>query len=423
MKKLISLFLVLAILFSLTACGGEVQTGDNGTDEKVSNDGSSGSTDYAKTVFAADMAYATGGGVSAVNDLSNTYYKLTKEKKLKVGYIGGSVTDGTGGTDGYCWAAGVTDWFTKEYPDAEITYTNNAWGNKSSLWGFYRADGDTDWGHSSHGATLVEAKPDLVFLEFAINDLYVRMSDFTTIHYVEGIINKIRKALPDTDIVLILITDEDNLGKELKTAGAQCRLAAHYGIPVIDIGPEMNEYIKSTGTPFRKLYMDNVHPNNAGYKVYADIITKHLKDILSKAKATGVKACEMPKNSLVSGSVSESYIITAEELAKITDVSDWTVMESPSNQVKFFGPSLYGLDGAKLSFDIEGTGICLMVDGKQGSVVKCTIDGKETVTASVLNDIHTEMLLANNLTPGKHKIELTIASGRRFIIGAVMVEK
>lgn len=457
MKKLLAIILCLAMVFTLAACGGDAEApaggeapagtndgGENqpsgGTNNGGTNDGgnqpSGGSSSsglsvsavsgsgYASEVFAADMVYAKSGGVSALNDLSNTYYKLTKEKKLKIGYIGGSVTDGTGGTNGYCWAKGVTDWFKEKYPDAEITDTNNGWGNKSSLWGFYRADGDNDWGRSSHDMTLITAKPDLIFLEFAINDLYVRMSDFTTIHYVEGLINKIRKALPETDIVLILITDESYIGKEdFKPAAAQRKLAEFYGIPVIDVGAAMNEYIKSTGIAFDKLYTDTVHPNNDGYKVYADAITKHLEGVFSKCNATAVKPCEMPKTYYVSGGISESKIYTATDLKEFCDISDWTVLNSPSNQVNCFGPSLYGLDGAKLSFDMEGTGLCLMVDAKQGSVVKCVIDGKESVAVSVLNNIHAEMLVVNNLAPGKHKIELTVASGQRFIIGAVMIER
>lgn len=454
MKKIIAVLLALVMVFVLTACGGEQPSGeqtgaDNSSSEELSgsdntageggesggesgggnaavNPGASASgssdTGYATTVYGESRKFSTSGGVQALNDLSNTYYKLTKEKKLTVGFIGGSVTDGSGGTNGYCFARGVTEWLKESYPSAEITETNNGWGNKSSIWGYFRADGDTDWGRSSLGKSLLSAKPDLVFIEFAINDYLLRLTDEETVHYVEGIICKLRKALPETDIVLVLITNESYIGKELPTSPIQRKLAAYYGIPVIDVGAAMNEHLKKTGKPFGDFFTDTVHPNNAGYKVYADAIAEYLKEAFSKAKATGVKACEMPKNYYLSGATTESVIITAEQLAEIADISDWTLMKSPSNQVACFGKSLYGLNNAKLTFDIEGTGLCMMVDARFGSSLKCVIDGKETVIFKPLSNTHVEWIIANNLTRGKHKIELTVTSTERFIIGAVMVE-
>ena len=432
MKRLIAILLALALIFSLAACGGEqTPTGDgsvtSGTDDGQTNTDTNTNTEtgYAETVFAADRVFSTSSGVTTLNDLSNTYYKLTQEKKLTVAYLGGSVTDGTGGTNGYCWAKGVTDWLKASFPSAEITESNNGWGNKSSLWGYFRADGDTDWGRSSLGKSLIEAKPDLVFLEFAINDWLVRMPEMRTVHYMEGIINKIRDALPETDIVIVFITEESYVGKDLPTAPAQQKLADFYGIPTIDVGAALSDYIAKTGTPFGDLFTDNVHPNNAGYKVYADCIAEYLKEklITKHPNPTGVKNCEMPSEWYLSNGTKKSVIVTAEQIAESTDVTGWTLMKSPSNQVGYFGKSLYGRDGQKITYEFEGTGFCMMVDAKVGSAVKYVVDGKEKGAVSVANSIHTELMVVENLAPGKHKIELTVASGERFIIGAFMIEQ
>ena len=107
MKRLLAIILVLSMVFGLVACGGsgdngEVPAGDTtqGTQDSTqtgtstdsgSNGGSQGGSqsdsglqgattgseienmEYAATVFNSDIKKNTSGGVSVVNDLSNTY--------------------------------------------------------------------------------------------------------------------------------------------------------------------------------------------------------------------------------------------------------------------------------------------------------------------------------------------------------------
>ena len=432
MKKLLAILLVLCMVFTLAACGGNGEPQGNedntpGGEQTGANGSAVTGTDiekieYAAEVFNSAIVKNTSGAVSVVNDLSNTYYKLKNNKKLTIGYTGGSVTDGSGGTNGHCWRSEVTDWFKQNFPDAQITEADGSQGNKSSLWGFFRAD---DWVKKGQKARLIDMKPDLVFLEFAINDYYVRMPEQRTIHYVEGIIKKIRKQLPETDIVLILITDEAYIGKEVPTAPYQKELAAHYGIPVIDVGEAMNKHLKSTGEPFKTYFTDNVHPNDKGYEVYAKEICKHLTDklITNPNKNATLKNCEMPKNPLLSNPSEDSDMFVASELKEFVTFKDWKEMDAPGNAMAQFGPQLYGSTDSEMEFDFIGTGVSLMVDAPTNALVKCEIDGKETVSASVMNNLHNELLLVNNLTPGKHHIKIRIVNGKRFIIGALLIEK
>lgn len=431
MKKFISIFLSVAIVLSLAACGkaqtppsdNQISVNNEATGDKDIDENSSDNSISEKAVFASNRIITTSGGVKTINDLSNTYYKLTHNKELTIGYMGGSVTDGSGGTNGYCWRTAITQWFKDEFPNAKITEADGSQGNKSSLWGYYRID---DWVKAGQEASLIDAKPDLVFLEFAINDWYVRFTEQRVIHYMEGMIRKLRNSMPDTDIVIILITDEGYIGKDLPTADANKKLAAHYGIPVIDVGAQMNDYINSKGIEFDSLYTDNVHPNNDGYKVYADIIAKYLKDklITNPSTTSGVKACQMPENWLQTGGSCESDIILASEISEIADTSDFKLYDTPGNAVKIGkGGQLFATSGAELEFELECTGVALMIEGETSTVVKCEIDDKETTAASIQNKIHNELLVVENLTPGKHKIKLTFKSGRRFIIGALLIEK
>ena len=54
----------------------------------------------------------------ATSELQNIYYKLTVDKKAKIGYIGGSITQGYLATTP--WPTLLGDWFGENFKDAEI---------------------------------------------------------------------------------------------------------------------------------------------------------------------------------------------------------------------------------------------------------------------------------------------------------------
>ena len=53
--------------------------------------------------------------------LNNTIYKLKNNKKLNIGYFGGSITEGAGASHpNNCWRSLVTKWFRDRYSECEI---------------------------------------------------------------------------------------------------------------------------------------------------------------------------------------------------------------------------------------------------------------------------------------------------------------
>lgn len=401
MKKVIALILATVMLLAFSACDGETEQGinENGAE--------------ALAVFAEERSLNTEGAVSEVNSLSNTYYRLTEEKDLTIGYFGGSVTAGMSATEGNAWTDNITKWFGKKFSSAQINVIDAAEGNRSSLWGYFRIDED-----------LIAKNPDLVFIELAINDMYQGFTGEGNAFFTEGIISKIRSALPQTEIVMVLITDE-TLETDYTALQTHIKLAEHYGIPYINVGKALADEISKTGGSYKDYIVDNVHPNDKGHKIYSDCIAEYLQKTLidNPVKTGGVSNLPLPANDLASNGTKASEIITASQISEMTDVSDWTVMRSPSNNVRNFGPSLYGLDGASFTVDFEGRALCAMVDAKQGSVVKCTIDGRETVSVQVPNDIRAEICIADNLSYGKHTATIEVVTDKRFIFGAILVAR
>ena len=162
--------------------------------------------------------------------LENTLYKLKNENKLTLGFFGGSITDGAGASDTEktSWRGAVTDWFRERYPDHEINALQGAIGGTGSEMGMFRLDRD-----------LLSGKPDLVFIEFSVNDAGTDYNEILT--NAETILRKIYRADPHTDIVFIHTMTRgtaENLasGGEYVSRGAYSTVIHRYGIPQIDVG-------------------------------------------------------------------------------------------------------------------------------------------------------------------------------------------
>ena len=92
--------------------------------------------------------------------LENSFIKLNNEKSFNVAFFGGSITEGAGAS---CyeksWAGRFTAWLDEKFPNCQINGIQASIGGTSSSLGVFRCDKD-----------VLSKDPDLVFIEFAVND-------------------------------------------------------------------------------------------------------------------------------------------------------------------------------------------------------------------------------------------------------------
>src|SRR3569623_990170 len=90
-----------------------------------------------------------------------TVAKLANKKQLTIGYYGGSLMAGAGASNAAktSWRARTTAWCKEHFPEAAITEVNAASGGTGADLGAFRCAND-----------LLTKDPDLVFIEFAVND-------------------------------------------------------------------------------------------------------------------------------------------------------------------------------------------------------------------------------------------------------------
>jgi acyl-CoA thioesterase-1 len=208
------------------------------------------------------------------NVFSRTASRLQNDGKLTIGYFGGSLTHGSGASDveKTSWRAKVTEWFRQKFPRAEIKAVNAAIGGTGSDLGVFRL-----------GTDLLESEPDLIFVEFAVNDDgRARGAKESVIPHMEGIVRQIWRKNPRADIVFVFTTMqkwEPELveGQVPPSVEAHGQVAAHYGIPTVDIGAALWETVRTGRNSWEKIAPDKVHPNDAGYAIYSDAILKFLE--------------------------------------------------------------------------------------------------------------------------------------------------
>lgn len=421
MKKLLCAVLAMCLCFAVCGCNKKPESKGKKSNKAESSSQSQQSeapttsntvsseqndNDEAVQVYAADRKY-NAKGVTTQRTLSNTVYKLKTEKKLNVLYFGGSVTWGSSSTEGNSWASKTGKWLKSTYSDANVTCVNAALGGTSAYFGAFRFETD-----------VLPVKPDLMFIEFAVNDAYEGVNYSKSAYYLELLIKKINKELPQTDVVIILITDKGKLGGEFECGKAHKAIADYYGIPCIDVGAALAKVIKDEGSDWGDYIGDYVHPNDKGHAVYADTIIARLKTLLA-VEAKGLKKHTLPKEDYIVGGVSMNCkVITADQ---VKNSGDWK-LESGRCQ-KYTSYLTPTKKGDKFTIEFEGTSFGMYLTTPTGNTVVATIDGSEkayVVKPDTLDGEH-EKLVFDNLISGKHTVEIEYVSYNEFKIFAFFI--
>ena len=138
--------------------------------------------------FALVVSLATaraGDFIETRDGLPNTFAKLTGGRKTVVAYFGGSITAGAGASKPeLCYRSLFTKYLKEHFPKADVAEVNAALGGTGSWLGAFRLKED-----------VLSKKPDLVLVEFAVND--GGAPEPQVIASMEGIVRQILRGRPD----------------------------------------------------------------------------------------------------------------------------------------------------------------------------------------------------------------------------------
>jgi len=174
--------------------------------------------------------------------------------EVNVVFLGGSITEGAGASNRAetCYAALVGKYLKEAYEDKTVNVYNEGVGGTGSDYGLMRLSRD-----------IIVHNPDVVFVEFAVNDggLDKRVE-------MESIVRTLNSLDKKPYIVYLYTTRKDFVSGKAYHA----QVADFYGIPQIDLLPDLKAAVDAAGGDTTIYLPDGTHPSDAGYQVYADKI-------------------------------------------------------------------------------------------------------------------------------------------------------
>ncbi|MCW8132526.1 MAG: SGNH/GDSL hydrolase family protein [Planctomycetota bacterium] len=186
-------------------------------------------------------------------------YRSPTMEKLAAGQAQTIVTYGTSLTAGGAWVKGLEEEL-KNVCKVPPKVVNCGMSGKNSDDGVKQI------------ASVLNAKPDLVFIEFAMNDAVLRfnISVEQARTNLETIIGKIQTSKPGVEIILMTMNPPTNAQREGKRPEIEAyyemyrATAKKFKLGLIDHFAAWNKLLKDDPKTFKKYVPDDLHPNAEG---------------------------------------------------------------------------------------------------------------------------------------------------------------
>lgn len=193
--------------------------------------------------------------------LQNCRIKFEQEKKGRVAFLGGSITEMTG------WRDMICEELQRRFPDTEFDFINAGISSTGTTPGAFRFKRDV----------LCNGPVDLLFEEAAVNDETNKFSDQEQIRGMEGIIRQALLSNRNTDIIMLhFIWDEMLLPLEQGIIPQVIlnheKVAAYYQIPSINLALEVSQRMQAGEFDWKTF--GGTHPAPFGHKIYAATICR-----------------------------------------------------------------------------------------------------------------------------------------------------
>jgi hypothetical protein len=344
--------------------------------------------------------------------LGHFFFKCEQGGPVKVAYLGGSITAAAG------WRVKSLHWLRTQFPEAEFSEVHAAIGGTGSDLGVFRV---------AHDA--LEHNPDLLFVEFSVNDRNATPERIWKA--MEGIVRQTWSRSPKCDICFIYTFTngyENSFADGVlpQSQSAMEMLADFYAIPSINFAEHTAQLLRDgkliikapeTGeAPPNVLVFskDGVHPLDAGHSMY--------QTVLEKAFTAFRTHKELPDHA---PRLSREFIQGHWQDAKLVPIEkhhlfgEWhplpqkmTIYKTATGRMPAVWESL--TPGAELKFRFNGTTAKLYdIVGPDGGQVDIIVDGKARGPFALFDSYCSyhriaTISLGEDLPPGEHSVVVTL---------------
>lgn len=355
-----------------------------------------------------------------ITRLKNLMKRAANGESLVIGFLGGSITQGSlSSTPKTCYAYLVYEWWKKSFPNAEFSFVNGGIGGTTSHYGGARAWKD-----------VLCYRPDIVTVDFSVND---DANEFFEETY-EGTLRRLLMA-PSAPAVVVLNNVFYDTGKNAQEY--HNRIADHYGIPHVSIKDTIFPDVESGKIVRADITPDNLHPNDKGHRLVADEICKLLDSIKAEmeeetiagenieGKSTKTEASVLLPAPLTENACEHSRLIQIQDNEAILDGFLVDPIEKKGMLDIFKNGWTAAHTNDKISFEIECS--CLAVQYRKSvqqpvPKAKAVIDGDEA-HAVILDGNFTEDWgdclylepLLHHAEKKVHRIEITVTDAKDIV--------
>lgn len=352
--------------------------------------------------------------------LKNLMKRAANGESLVIGFLGGSITQGSlSSTPKTCYAYLVYEWWKKSFPNAAFSFVNGGIGGTTSHYGGARAWKD-----------VLCYRPDIVTVDFSVND---DANEFFEETY-EGTLRRLLAA-PSAPAVVVLNNVFYDTGKNAQDY--HNRIADHYGIPHVSIKDTVYPDVESGKIVRADITPDNLHPNDKGHRLVADEICKLLDSIKAEVeeetiageniegKSTKTEASVLLPAPLTENAYEHSRLIQIQDNEAILDGFLVDPIEKKGMLDIFKNGWTAAHTNDKISFEIECS--CLAVQYRKSvqqpvPKAKAVIDSDEA-HAVILDGNFTEDWgdclylepLLHHAEKKVHRIEITVTDAKDIV--------
>lgn len=355
MKKFLSIFTAASMLLAVTACSSPAdssasdsssaadssasaaQTAESsqpGQQESSEADESSAAptaeaddarTDYEKMV---DRSLLSVGDMTRMSDV---FQKAQNGEDITVAYIGGSITEGYNAGTTEFYAKTCTDLLQGYFPDITVTGVNAGISGTPSLLGNLRLERD-----------VLSADPDIVFVEFAVND--GQEAEYKNAY--ESLVRTLLTQEKDIAVVLLFtVLDSGYTCQEHMS-----KIGANYDLPMISVHDSVYEEIEAGRMTWQDYSNDQSHPNAYGHKCITDFVDNYYQKVLPVvAENVGEVSKELPDPVFSAKYMNMHYMDSA-----TMDGVELDGFEQYDTHGSFHNGWMYrGTDGGSMKFTVD----------------------------------------------------------------------
>ena len=349
--------------------------------------------------------------------LEHVLAKARRGEPIVVGVIGGSITAGARASRvDRRWGDLVAKWWRERFPKTDVHFVNAGIGATGSDIGAHRA--------AKH---LISHRPDLVVVEYAVNDGGSKIASET----LEGLVRQILKQPNQPAVMLLFMMNKS--GQNVQDM--HIPVGRHYGLPMVSFRDAFWPEIEAGRLAWEDLEADEVHPNDRGHQYAADLVTSAIEKVLADLPGDAELA-EVPSlpGPMISDVFEHVRIFSADDIKPVVN-RGWERLDDHVYAGRFGPGWRTETPGGVLEFEVEASAVSIMfwrIKGAMG-VAEARVDDGPAVKCDAWfgadwGGYTPFQLVARDLKPGRHRLVITLldeknkaSTGHEFRLHAVML--